>query len=218
MGYETATSTLMERVPVQEESCPSAREESSLARVNLGCGSDHRPGYLNIDAFTPEADLRSDLCHLGLKSGSVSEIHCSHVLEHLAEPLVVSALAEMRRVLDPEAGRVVVLVPDFTWCLERWLSLPESQKWGWAIDTIFGNQNHEGEHHRTGFTQARLRSMLEETGFGSIETDTVYSHGMQSIRATAGVSDRPKMRIKLPRRAVNKVVMARYALKGLTAA
>ena len=183
-------------------------------RINLGCGSDRRPGYLNVDAFTPASDLRSDLCALSLQDGSVDEVYCAHVLEHLAERDVLAALREMHRVLNTSEGRVVLLVPDFTWCLQNWLDLPESQKWGWAIDTIFGNQNHEGEMHRTGFTEDRMKSLLEKTGFETIETGTVFTHGMQSIKAVAEPG-RLKRRFEIPRRATNKVVMARYRIRAL---
>jgi predicted SAM-dependent methyltransferase len=182
-------------------------------RINLGSGTDRRSGYINIDAFTPEADVRSDLCGLGLRADAIDEVYCSHVLEHLAEPQVLTALGEMRRVLKIDEGRVVILVPDFTWCLENWMNLPESQRWGWAIDTIFGNQNHEGEYHRTGFTHDRIRDLLRKTGFEAIETGSVFTHGMQSIKAVAKPG-RLRRRIEIPKRAVNKVVMAKYRLKG----
>lgn len=183
-------------------------------KINLGCGSDRRAGYVNIDAFTPESDVRSDLCALSLKEGSVDEVYCAHVLEHLAEQDILAAMNEMRRVLNEEDGRVVILVPDFAWCLENWLELPESQKWGWAIDTIFGNQNHAGELHRTGFTEARMKRLLEKSGFRAIETGTVFTHGMRSIEAVA----RPgkfRRRFDVPKRATNKVVMAKYRLKAM---
>tara|TARA_Y100001936_G_scaffold137138_1_gene133922 strand:- start:47 stop:643 length:597 start_codon:yes stop_codon:yes gene_type:complete len=184
-------------------------------RINLGSGSDKREGYVNIDAFAEQADIRSDLCTLGIQAGSASEVYCSHVLEHLSEHQVLNALGEMRRVLSPDGGRAEILVPDFQWCVENWLNLPESQRWGWAIDTIFGNQNHEGEYHRTGFTVGRMRALLQKSGFTDIDVGTVFSHGMQSVKAIAmarAVSTGSP--IEIPKRATNKIVMAKFRLRA----
>ena len=147
-------------------------------RINLGCGSDRRQGYVNVDTFAPGSDVRSDLIDLGLQSGTV-----------------------------------VLMVPDFSWVLQNGMSLPESQKWGWAIDAIFDNQDHEGEYHRIGFTQTRMRRLLEEAGFGGIKVDTVFSHGMSSIRDVASTVE-SRYRLSLLRRATNKIVMAKYRLRG----
>lgn len=58
-----------------------------IMRLNLGCGFDHRQGYLNIDSW-PECrpDLLFDLETFPwpFESDSVTHILARHVLEHLA--------------------------------------------------------------------------------------------------------------------------------------
>src|SRR5437899_11286021 len=75
-------------------------------RLNIGCGENLRPGWLNID-LDPRADLRLDIRRpLPFREGSFAEIYSEPVLEHLAYPgEVEEVLRDERRVL--EAGGTV---------------------------------------------------------------------------------------------------------------
>ena len=80
-------------------------------KVNIGCGLDIKPGWVNIDAQTgPGVDIVLDLEDgvLPFPDNSVDEAYCAHVLEHLWEwePIIL----EVFRVLRP-GGRFEVKVP-----------------------------------------------------------------------------------------------------------
>ncbi len=151
--------------------------------LNIGCGGDIRSGYVNIDAFA-EGDLKMDAGCLGFPRNSVDGVYSSHVLEHLSKHEIGDVLAEWNRVLKV-TGTVEVIVPDFPWCLKQWLRLSERSRWDWALDTIFGLQNHPGEFHKTGFSAERLGQLLTEAGFRDVDISARFDHGMRSLVAVA---------------------------------
>lgn len=81
-------------------------------KVNLGSGPFHRPGYLNCDE-DPEANpqVRLRLPDLPFADESASEIHLSHVLEHLDKWDGLALLKECLRILKP-GGTIDIFVPD----------------------------------------------------------------------------------------------------------
>ena len=52
-------------------------------KLNLGCGADIRPGWVNID-LTPQADVKVDLREpWPVEDGSAALAHAEHFFEHL---------------------------------------------------------------------------------------------------------------------------------------
>ncbi|HCK11762.1 MAG TPA: hypothetical protein DHW45_17945, partial [Candidatus Latescibacteria bacterium] len=149
-------------------------------RMNLGCGSDSKIGYINIDAYVNNADLKIDICDLPVPNDSVDEIFSSHMLEHMSKFEVPKALREWYRVLKP-SGKLQLNLPDLEWAAQQWLDLPEDARWGWPLDTIFGLQTHPGEFHKTGFTADRIEKILKQIGFRSVQTSWSWSHGLRCI-------------------------------------
>lgn len=85
--------------------------DSLVLKLNLGCGKDIRPGWINIDRIRgPGVDVVLDLDqeNLPFSDGIVDEVLASHILEHLVrwEDLLV----EIHRVLRPR-GRLEIHVP-----------------------------------------------------------------------------------------------------------
>lgn len=80
-------------------------------KINVGCGNDKKEGYLNIDSEAsakPDKKVNLDKYPWPFKANSCDEFYCSHVLEHLQEP--VKAINEMHRILK-KGGELVVIAP-----------------------------------------------------------------------------------------------------------
>jgi len=84
-------------------------------KLNLGCGTDIRPGWVNLDSSRaiPGVDVVHDLGNplLPFADGTFDYILAQDVLEHLTDP--VATLRELHRILNP-GGRVRIRVPHFT--------------------------------------------------------------------------------------------------------
>jgi SAM-dependent methyltransferase len=102
-------------------------------RLNLGCGTDIRPGFVNVDsAALPGVDVVHDLRSLPLPfpDGEFAEVVCQDVLEHL--PDYPALLGEIHRVMRP-GGRLVVRSPHFT---SRAAWLDPTHRTAFSIDTL----------------------------------------------------------------------------------
>jgi SAM-dependent methyltransferase len=83
------------------------------ARLNLGCGTDVRAGWTNLDvAALPGVDVVHDLANLPLPfgDGHFQEVLAKDVLEHLD---YVPVLRDLHRVLAP-GGLLHIVSPHFT--------------------------------------------------------------------------------------------------------
>jgi GT2 family glycosyltransferase/ADP-heptose:LPS heptosyltransferase/glycosyltransferase involved in cell wall biosynthesis/SAM-dependent methyltransferase len=146
-------------------------------RLYLGCGDKRKKGYINVDKYVSAPDVAvMDPLHLPYDNGVVDVILTEHMLEHLGKQEVPLALKEWARVLKPH-GKLLMNLPNLEWCMQQWLAKPEKDRWGWQLDTIFGLQTHRGEFHQTGFTSARLHTLLKDAGFSEIRVTDIWSHG-----------------------------------------
>jgi predicted SAM-dependent methyltransferase len=82
-------------------------------KSNLGCGDDHKEGFVNIDFIKlPAVDLVVDLeKKFSFKDNLVDEVVCENTIEHLKEPQ--RFMEEIYRVCKPGA-RVTIVAPH-TW-------------------------------------------------------------------------------------------------------
>ena len=79
--------------------------------VNVGCGDQPLPGFVNLD-LDRDADLKLDVRRgLPFADGTVDGIHSEHFVEHLTQGELLAFLRECRRALRP-GGVVRVATPD----------------------------------------------------------------------------------------------------------
>lgn len=80
-------------------------------KLNLGCGKDIRPGWINVDKIELDGvDIVHDLDMFPypFDDNSVDYILMNHTLEHLDD--VVRVMEECHRILKPN-GRLEIVVP-----------------------------------------------------------------------------------------------------------
>ena len=89
-------------------------------KLDLGCGVRPRSGFQGVDKHAADADWRIDLLRFPWpwEEESVSELHCSHFLEHIpaecdasGTDLLVRFMDEAWRVLRT-GGKFTVIVPN----------------------------------------------------------------------------------------------------------
>jgi predicted SAM-dependent methyltransferase len=161
----------------------SARKVRSLVtghpvKLNIGCGPNSRPGWLNIDLFDSRADLRLDVRkRWPLPDGSVSYVYSEHVFEHLEfYGEVPHFLSESLRVLWP-GGVFDVGVPDTEWPLQAYGN-PHHPYWAhapkWHPDSCKTQLDHinyhfrQGEQHKYAWDEETLGVALQSAGFTGI--------------------------------------------------
>ena len=152
-------------------------------KLNLGCGSVYKPGYVNIDRYDGSvADTICDIDNLPFKSNSIALIEASQLIEHFDYVHCKYILSEWFRVLGAE-GTLILETPDLEKSSKKLVSSDlETQKttlqWVYGIDS-------PGMRHKTGFTFGLLRSLLEEIGFEKVSREKPKTHGYEhGIRTT----------------------------------
>jgi predicted SAM-dependent methyltransferase len=152
-------------------------------KLNLGCGSAYKPGYVNMDRYDSSvADTLCDVGHLPVKPNSVDLIEASQVVEHFDYVHCKYLLSEWFTVLRPK-GTLILETPDLEKTSKKLISSgfktqQTTLQWAYGIDS-------QGMQHKTGFTFNLLRSLLKEIGFEQVSREKprthLYEHGIRTI-------------------------------------
>lgn len=144
--------------------------------IGSGCGATES-GWLGVDFFSKDADIRANMWDLPYNDSIVTEIFSSHALEHASNKQIPITLKEWYRVLIP-GGKVIIRVPDLAWCCNYWLN---HQDEGWALSLIYGSQSRIGRFHKTGFYKDRLYKLVLEAGFKVVDYQEISTHDQKTL-------------------------------------
>jgi predicted SAM-dependent methyltransferase len=153
---------------------PAAAAPPDGPRLNLGCGTDLRDGWVNIDLHAVHhPDLVADITDLRpLHDNYAGYALAQDILEHVPRDCCSTALREWNRVLKP-GGWLELRVPDVI-ALARLLQEPERQTpeaQDVLLQCLFGTQHYNGDFHYNGFTEISLAHALAEAGFEVVSLD-----------------------------------------------
>lgn len=174
--------------------------------LNIGCGSDVRPFWINCD-LQPESSLvmkfdirlSSDLAWL--KEQAFSVINCDHVLGYLTVAQAKNFLAACHKGLS-SSGKLIIEFPDLA-------------KISHAVNNLnFNHKNYEADYvelvraiyaydhedaysiefskptYITGWTVDFLRHCLYEVGFAKVEFSNPQTHDKRIFRDTRVIAFR----------------------------
>jgi GT2 family glycosyltransferase len=172
------------------------RTLAGLLRLNIGCGTDRRDGYVNIDLRRDVADIVADAGRLPFADGSVGELMAFDLFEHVSEWENPRLLAEWFRVLA-SGGHLVLRLPNLQ--LLAAVILQDDVNPDGAVRNVYGGHRYgpDGawDTHHFGWTPASLAATLARGGFRVLSNDgqlnmTVVAEQMTSrIVSTVALSD-----------------------------
>lgn len=93
------------------------QEQAINLKLDLGCGPNKRDGFIGVDCRPGEkVDVVWDLRQpWPWGDSSVTEVHCSHFVEHLTAGERIHFVNELYRVLAPGA-KATIVVPHWASC------------------------------------------------------------------------------------------------------
>jgi len=84
-------------------------------KLDIGCGENKKPGFIGIDIDkNSDADIICSALELPFEDSAVSEIHCSHLVEHFTPDEAQKFFNEIYRVLKIEGTAWLKIDRDWT--------------------------------------------------------------------------------------------------------
>lgn len=155
-------------------------------KLNVGCGTDYKDGFINIDGSSAlykvdkVIDLNGSSLSEHFSPDSVDYILANDIVEHFLRWEAEKMLRAFYVVLKP-AAKCEIRVPDTEYIMRSW-RLPVQTK----INLLYGGQDiPQGDNHamnesrkkfphffchKYGWTRKTLSQLLKEIGFINIST------------------------------------------------
>lgn len=143
-------------------------------KLNLGSGNTKIDGFISVDLYDEEADVRADICELPYSDNSVDEIVAYQVIEHVPYNRSEAMFAEMYRVLKP-GGTAIVETPDIDVVCRKILEEGLLDKWiynlvgeyyrPWDKERYADWEHNAASIHRNPWNLGRLEKICKPLGF-----------------------------------------------------
>jgi GT2 family glycosyltransferase/predicted SAM-dependent methyltransferase len=139
-----------------------------LVRLNLGCGPYLLKYFVNIDkSESIEPDIVADALDLPYELGTVDEIYCGHLLEHLTFEEGQRALKYWHSLLK-DGGKIGITVPNFDVIAASYLKdpTPEAMK---ELNDYFIYSYVQDSLHKYCYSEDLLKESMEAAGFEKLK-------------------------------------------------
>jgi len=153
--------------PSKETQAVSPENLPKLLKLNLGCGTDIREGFINIDLYSDdERVIKMDVRKLEFQDETVDLILASDILEHFSHREIDSVLKEWARVLKVD-GNIIIRCPSLKLQARAYLN----GEWDADVASymIFGGQTNQGDYHCVAFDEQSIKKHLTLAGFEVVE-------------------------------------------------
>lgn len=161
-----------------------------MVKLSLGCGIQIKKGFINVDKFYTEEQLRSkegmfkgadiqkggtyiqaDILNLPFKDNYADYVELMNTIEHFPMRNVINYVREIYRVMK-KGAKLVILTNNMDGLALDWLELLahppfDPQTYNNVAETIYGNQLAEGELHRCPFSPPFMNHVLTQAGFST---------------------------------------------------
>lgn len=163
---------------------------SKLIKLNLGCGTDYKVGWINIDKNSDKIDLKWDVKYeLPFHDNSVDFVFNEHLLEHLTVYEALSLLKEVNRILKI-GGVLRIAVPDLRLSMLNYFN-PQWKSESWINQYGFQNIITPAEYiniifrewgHKYMYDNNELIRRLNEAGFSKISNCNINISTYNELR------------------------------------
>ncbi len=151
-------------------------------KLHVGCGSDIKAGYVNIDEFNPRADVKKSIQALDYPAGTIERIEGYMVLEHLSPEDAHAFVRNAYRMLQP-GGVLVLECPDLV-KTSRLIMIfahdPEYLDKGvFGLRGVFAEATDHmtpGDYHKWGYTPSTAAELVRGAGFTNYVIGDGISH------------------------------------------
>lgn len=135
------------------------RKGNVITRLNLGCGPDVKPGFVNLDCRDIEGAIRRDVSdpESMMVFDGVTEILAYDILEHFDRRTAKACLALWVSLLAP-GGVLKLRCPD----IRHAVTVAPNDEWLELL--LYGGQDYEQNQHLCGFTTGTLCPHLADLG------------------------------------------------------
>lgn len=146
---------------------------TGAVRLNLGCGSEKRAGYVNVDvdpAVGPDVVASADDLSM-FADESVDVVESYHLFEHFTYFDALRCLREWHRVLRP-GGLLVMELPNFWRCIEELYHRRSFDHEDLFMCGVFGwppmTRGNVFQCHKWGWVPWELEKELRAVGFADV--------------------------------------------------
>lgn len=162
---------------------------AETVKLNIGCGTDYREGYINIDGSKTleKVDLVIDIANTSLLTeiaeGSVDFILANDIIEHNFHWEAVNIINDFNRLLKP-GGQCEIRVPDCEFIInnphlsieQKLLSLYGGQDIPQGNDEMNISRQKYPQYfcHKFGWTRESMTECLNSAGFAVDSIDALH--------------------------------------------